>query len=58
MRVWLIVLPEDPYRTILHPDTNNPLWESRTDPATGEVVETYAINTCEPNALMAELHDR
>ncbi len=34
------------------------LWESWEDRATGEVVETCTIITCEPNALMAELHDR
>lgn len=34
------------------------LWESWTDPATGEVVTTCTIITCAPNALMAELHDR
>jgi putative SOS response-associated peptidase YedK len=34
------------------------LWETWTDPATDEVVTTCTILTCEPNALMAELHDR
>jgi putative SOS response-associated peptidase YedK len=34
------------------------LWESWTDPETGEVVTTCTIITTEPNALMAELHDR
>jgi putative SOS response-associated peptidase YedK len=34
------------------------LWESWTDPETGEVVTTCTILTCAPNALMAELHDR
>jgi putative SOS response-associated peptidase YedK len=34
------------------------LWESWRDPATGEAVETCTIVTCEPNGLMAELHDR
>jgi hypothetical protein len=34
------------------------LWESWEDRATGEVVETCTIITCEPNALMAKLHDR
>lgn len=34
------------------------LWESWTDPKTGEVVTSCTIITTEPNALMAELHDR
>jgi putative SOS response-associated peptidase YedK len=34
------------------------LWESWQDRTTGEVVETCTIITCEPNELMAELHDR
>jgi putative SOS response-associated peptidase YedK len=34
------------------------LWESWTDPATGEVVESCAIVTCPPNGPMAGLHDR
>ena len=34
------------------------LWESWTDPQTGEVTTTCTIITCAPNALMAELHDR
>jgi putative SOS response-associated peptidase YedK len=34
------------------------LWESWTAPATGEVVTSCTIITTEPNALMAELHDR
>lgn len=34
------------------------LWESWTDPETGEVVTTCTIITTEPNTLMAELHDR
>jgi putative SOS response-associated peptidase YedK len=34
------------------------LWESWQDRATGEVVETCTIITCEPNELMAELHNR
>ena len=34
------------------------LWETWVDQATGEEVTTCAIVTCEPNELMAELHDR
>jgi putative SOS response-associated peptidase YedK len=34
------------------------LWEAWRDPASGEELVTCAIITCEPNALMAELHDR
>jgi putative SOS response-associated peptidase YedK len=34
------------------------LWETWTDPATGEIVTTCTIVTCAPNELMAELHDR
>jgi putative SOS response-associated peptidase YedK len=34
------------------------LWETWTDPATGEVVTTCTIVTCAANELMAELHDR
>jgi putative SOS response-associated peptidase YedK len=34
------------------------LWETWTDRATGEVVTTCTIITCEANALIAELHDR
>jgi putative SOS response-associated peptidase YedK len=34
------------------------LWETWTDPETGEVVTSCTIITCAPNALMAELHDR
>jgi putative SOS response-associated peptidase YedK len=34
------------------------LWEGWRDPATGEVVESCTVITCEPNELMAELHDR
>jgi putative SOS response-associated peptidase YedK len=34
------------------------LWESWRDPATGEAVESCVIVTCEPNELMAGLHDR
>jgi putative SOS response-associated peptidase YedK len=31
---------------------------SRTDPRTGEVLETLAVLTCPPNAVMAKVHDR
>ena len=34
------------------------LWEVWTDPETGEVLTSCTIITTEPNALMAELHDR
>jgi putative SOS response-associated peptidase YedK len=34
------------------------LWEGWRDPATGEVVESCTVITCEPNELMVELHDR
>ena len=29
-----------------------------TDPATGEVLETLSVLTCEPNAVMAPIHER
>ena len=31
---------------------------SRTDPQTGEVLETLAVLTCPPNAVMEPVHDR
>ena len=34
------------------------LWEAWTDRETGEEVTTCTIVTCEPNALMAKLHNR
>ena len=34
------------------------LWTSRTDPETGEVVESCTIVTTAPNALVAPVHDR
>ncbi len=34
------------------------LWESWSDPESGEVVVSFTIVTCAPNELMAELHDR
>src|SRR4051794_23249092 len=34
------------------------LWEGWRDPASGETVESCTVITCEPNELVAELHDR
>jgi putative SOS response-associated peptidase YedK len=34
------------------------LWTSRTDPATGELVESCTIVTTSPNGLVAPVHDR
>ncbi|MCZ8548652.1 SOS response-associated peptidase [Mesorhizobium qingshengii] len=34
------------------------IWEEYTDKATGELVRTFAIVSCEPNALIATIHDR
>lgn len=34
------------------------IWEEYADKETGEVIRTLAIATCEPNALMATIHDR
>ncbi len=34
------------------------VWDRWVDRATGEVVESCAVVTTEPNALMAEIHDR
>ena len=34
------------------------VWDRWTDRETGEVVESCAVVTTEPNALMAEIHDR
>ena len=34
------------------------LWEAWTDRPTGEEVTTCTIVTCEPNPLMAKLHNR
>ena len=34
------------------------LWEVWTDPETGEEVTSCTIITCEPNPLLAELHNR
>ncbi len=34
------------------------LWEMWKDPATGDNVRTFTVLTCEPNALMATIHNR
>jgi putative SOS response-associated peptidase YedK len=34
------------------------LWEEFSDTTAGELVRTFAIATCEPNDLMATVHDR
>lgn len=34
------------------------IWEYRRDPQTGEDIRSFAIITCEPNAMMATIHDR
>jgi putative SOS response-associated peptidase YedK len=34
------------------------LWESWTDPSTGEIVRTFCIVTVGPNEVMAPIHDR
>lgn len=34
------------------------IWEAWTDPETGEIIETFAIITTEPNEIMEPLHDR
>jgi len=34
------------------------LWTSRTDPGTGELVESCTIVTTSPNPLVAPVHDR
>jgi putative SOS response-associated peptidase YedK len=34
------------------------IWEGFPDKVTGELVRTFAIATCEPNGLMATIHDR
>src|SRR4051812_29045234 len=34
------------------------LWEGWRDPASGETVESCTVITCEPNELVAGLHDR
>ena len=34
------------------------LWKELADPKTGELLDRYLVITCEPNALMAELHNR
>lgn len=34
------------------------LWENWRDPATGDNVRTFTVLTCEPNAMMATIHNR
>ncbi|NRP19503.1 putative SOS response-associated peptidase YedK [Ensifer adhaerens] len=34
------------------------LWETWRDPATDEDTRTFCVVTCEPNAMMATIHDR
>ena len=34
------------------------LWESWTNPATGEIIRTFCIVTTAPNEVMAPIHDR
>jgi putative SOS response-associated peptidase YedK len=34
------------------------IWEEYPDRATREVIRIFAIATCEPNELMATIHDR
>jgi putative SOS response-associated peptidase YedK len=34
------------------------LWESWTDPATAQITRSFTIVTCEPNSLVATIHDR
>lgn len=34
------------------------IWERSRDPVTGGEMKTFAIVTCEPNAMMQEIHDR
>jgi putative SOS response-associated peptidase YedK len=34
------------------------LWEMWRDPATGDDIRTFTVLTCEPNALMATIHNR
>jgi len=34
------------------------IWESWRDPETGEVIKSFAVVTCEPNVMMARIHDR
>lgn len=34
------------------------IWESRVNPDTGLEEKTFAVITCTPNSLMAEIHDR
>lgn len=34
------------------------IWDNWRDPGTGEVIRTFCVVTCEPNDLMATIHDR
>lgn len=34
------------------------IWDQWRDPETGEVIATFAVVTCEPNRMMAEIHNR
>jgi putative SOS response-associated peptidase YedK len=34
------------------------IWEEYADKVAGELIRTFAIATCEPNELMATIHDR
>jgi putative SOS response-associated peptidase YedK len=34
------------------------IWEEYSDKATGELIRTFAVVTCEPNSLLATIHDR
>ena len=34
------------------------MWDRWTDRGTGEIVDSCAVVTTEPNSLMAEIHDR
>ncbi|EHK52794.1 hypothetical protein MAXJ12_33479 [Mesorhizobium alhagi CCNWXJ12-2] len=34
------------------------IWEMWREPKTGEDIKTFAVLTCEPNEMMATIHDR
>ena len=34
------------------------IWETWRDPATGEDIMTFCVLTCEPNEMMATIHNR
>lgn len=40
------------------PFTIAAIWEKRRNPETGEAWKTFAVITCEANALVGEIHDR